>query len=378
MSGVPRVAITGGYGFLGWHTACRLRAVHGIEPIRLDREGLADPERLDADLAGVDAIIHIAGVNRADSDEAIEQGNIEIARNVAGAVSRLGRPLNVSYANSIQAKFDNPYGRGKAQSAEILDAAVADAGGRFSNVLLPNLFGEHGRPSYNSFVATFAHLVATGGQPTVNEDRTVPLLHAQVAAAALIAPVLDGPSGTFEPAGELRSVVEVLNLLESMHALYSTGEVPSLGTKFEVDLFNTYRSYLFPTGFPFEAEAHSDNRGSLYETVRSHGGTGQAFVSTTVPGSTRGDHYHLNKVERFFVVKGEARIELRRLLHDDVVTFTLSGERPAFVDMPTLWVHNITNIGGEELVTVFWADQLLDAENPDQYPERVRLIKEHA
>ena len=41
--------------------------------------------------------------------------------------------------------------------------------------------------------------------------------------------------------------------------------------------------------------------------------------------------------------------------------------------MPTLWVHNITNVGEEDLVTVFWADQLLDPANPDQYPERVHL-----
>jgi UDP-2-acetamido-2,6-beta-L-arabino-hexul-4-ose reductase len=90
-----------------------------------------------------------------------------------------------------------------------------------------------------------------------------------------------------------------------------------------------------------------------------------------VPGAQRGDHYHLRKVERFFVVKGEAEIALRRLLHDDVVTFRLSGDRPSFADMPTLWVHNIRNVGDDDLVTVFWADQLLDPQHPDQYPERV-------
>jgi len=120
---------------------------------------------------------------------------------------------------------------------------------------------------------------------------------------------------------------------------------------------------------------HADPRGELFETVRAHGGTGQAFVSTTVPGATRGDHYHLSKVERFFVLKGEAEISLRRLLHDEVVTFRVSGERPGFVDMPTMWVHNITNVGDSELVTLFWADQLLDPVNPDQYPERVEVCQ---
>ena len=96
-----------------------------------------------------------------------------------------------------------------------------------------------------------------------------------------------------------------------------------------------------------------------------------AFMSTTLPGQKRGEHYHLHKVERFFVVKGEAEIELRRLLHDDVVSFRISGEEPSFVDMPTLWVHNVRNVGETDLVTMFWADQLLDPSNPDQYPETV-------
>ncbi len=91
-------------------------------------------------------------------------------------------------------------------------------------------------------------------------------------------------------------------------------------------------------------------------------------MSSTRPGHTRGDHYHLRKVERFFVIAGEAEISLRRLLHDDVVTFRLSGERPSFVDMPTMWVHNIRNVGDGELVTLFWSDQLLDADQSGPVP----------
>ena len=65
MTPANRIAITGGFGFLGWHTACRLRALHGVEAIRLGRSDLADGGRLATRLAEVDAVIHIAGVNRA-------------------------------------------------------------------------------------------------------------------------------------------------------------------------------------------------------------------------------------------------------------------------------------------------------------------------
>ena len=371
MSGV---AITGGHGFLGWHLSCRLRALHGIEPHRLRREVVCDPERLVASLTGVETIYHVAGVNRADHGDEVEHGNLDLARRLAEAIRRLGRPVHVIYANSIQADLDNAYGRGKRGAAAIMDDALRQAGGTLADVMLPNLFGEHGRPSYNSFVATFADAVAGGRDPTVSQDRSVPLLHAQRAAACLVEASGQRRSSVQRPVGTPRTVVDVLETLREFQAQYGErGEIPDLSDSFTVDLFNTYRSYLFPHRFPIFPTVHDDARGSLFETVRAHGGTGQTFVSTTRPRATRGEHYHLHKVERFAVLKGEAKISLRRLLHDEVVTFRLSGDRPGYVDMPTLWVHNISNVGSSELVTMFWSDQLLDPDRPDQYPERVEV-----
>lgn len=367
-----KVAITGGQGFLGWHTASRLRALHHVDAVRLGREELGSPDRLAAALAGVDAVLHLAGVNRADTDRQVEEGNVALARDLAAALGSLGRPVDVVYANSVQADLDNPYGRGKARAAESLGDAVRASGGHLADLLLPNLFGEHGRPSYNSFVATFAHEVAAGRVPTVTGDRQIELLHVQDAAHALLSSI--GRSERRTVSGEARGIGEVLELLQEHHRLYAErGEIPPLPGRFEVNLFNTYRSAAFPSMWPLSPQVHADQRGDLFETVRAHGGTGQGFVSTTGPGQLRGDHYHLHKVERFFVVRGEAEISLRRLLHDDVVTFRLSGDRPSFVDMPTLWVHNIRNVGDSELITMFWADQLLDPDNPDQYPEKVEL-----
>lgn len=367
-----RTAITGGHGFLGWHTACRLRALHQTDPVRLGRDDFADPTRLAAALTDVDSVVHIAGVNRAESDEAVEQGNIDLAQKLADALVAGGRSVDVVFANSVQAELDNPYGRGKARAAEILANAVAKVGGQFADLLLPNLFGEHGRPGYNSFVATFAHEVAAGRTPTVSDDREIPLLHAQDAAAALIDAL--GTSGRRVVEGEAIGISAVLDFFNETHRLYAErGEIPDISTPLRRNLFNTYRAATFPQMWPISPQVHSDNRGDLFETVRSHGGTGMAYMSTTLPGQKRGEHYHLHKVERFLVVKGDAEIELRRLLHDEVVTFRVSGDQPSFIDMPALWVHNIRNVGETELITMFWSDQLLDMDNPDQFPETIAL-----
>lgn len=363
-----KFAITGGFGFLGWHTACRLRALHGDEPLRLARGDLERPECL----SDVDTVIHIAGVNRADTDAAVESGNVEAAEQLVAALRHAGRPIDVVFANSVQAELSNPYGRGKAQASRMLAKACAETGAHFADLLLPNLFGEHGRPGYNSFVATFAHEVVAGRTPAVTGDREIELLHAQDAAAALIDAA--GNDERTVVRGDAVRISAVLSALQEFHEVYGNrGEIPDVSDRFRLNLFNTYRAVVFGDGRGAAPKVHSDARGDLFEVVRSHGGTGMAYASTTKPRQKRGEHYHLRKIERFVVVSGEAEIELRRLLHDEVVTVKVSGDAPVFVDMPTLWVHNIRNVGESDLLTLFWADQLLDPANPDQFTETIAL-----
>jgi len=361
-----KVAITGAFGFLGWHTACRLLATRGVEPIRLGRADFGDSGRLATALADVDTVIHIAGVNRAEEDADVERGNVELAELLAVALG--DRPLHTVFANSVQADHDSPYGRGKRRAAAVL----SELPGTFADVHLPNLFGEHGRPAYNSFVATFAHEIANGRQPQVTGDRKIALLHAQDAAETLIAAAEDGGPAELRPEGEERGISEVLDLLNEFHETYGrTGEIPPVGDPFRLNLFNTYRAALWPAGHPIHPQKHEDPRGVLIETFRAHGPAGQGYVSVTKPGMIRGEHYHLKKIERFVVFRGEAEIQLRRLFSDEVVSCRVSGDAPTYLDMPTMWVHNLRNVGDEDLITVFWSDQLLDPDNPDQYPMTV-------
>jgi UDP-2-acetamido-2,6-beta-L-arabino-hexul-4-ose reductase len=102
-----------------------------------------------------------------------------------------------------------------------------------------------------------------------------------------------------------------------------------------------------------------------------HGG--QAFLSTTHPGITRGRHYHRHKVERFLVVDGEAEIRIRRLFDEEVKVFRVSGVEPCYVDMPTFHTHEITNVGDRDLLTLFWSHEVFDPAHPDTYPEPVIL-----
>jgi len=361
MSG-ERVVLTGAGGFLGWHVRVLARAQGRPDPVVVPRADLAEPHRLAALLDGADRVLHLAGVNRGEPTEVA--GNVELARCLAEGLRRCGTPpKTVVFANSIHSGTASPYGESKEAAAALLADATRWTGSGFVDLRLPNLFGEHGRPHYNSVVATFCRLLAQGYAPEVRDDRELELLHATDAAALLL--------GTADTAvGDRRTVRQLAERLAHFAAEYRDGVIPALSDRFDVRLFNTYRSHCFPAHHPLPLTRHDDSRGTLVETVKARG-AGQTFNSSTRPGHTRGQHYHLAKVERFVVVRGEAQICLRRLLHDEVVRLRVSGGSPVAVDMPTMWVHNITNIGSAELLTMFWANDIFDPARPDTYPEQV-------
>jgi UDP-2-acetamido-2,6-beta-L-arabino-hexul-4-ose reductase len=360
-----KVVVTGAGGFLGWHLRCRLQATTDHVVVPVDRAAFDELPTL---IHGADAIIHLAGVNRAEGED-LARSNAHLAGLLVDASQLSGAKPRLVHANSIQAGNGTPYGTGKAGAADTLAAHADRAGVEFVDVVLPNLFGEHGRPDYNSFVATFCRDVVAGHEPDVR-DSMVELLHAQGAAQALI-DALNGPTRVERVQGEAHGVREVLDLLRSYESTYGTGELPHRPTAFEVDLFNTFRSALFEARGPHRFERFADARGVLVEAAKSHGGGSQSFYSMTVPGATRGDHFHLRKLERFLVVAGQARIRLRRLFSDRVLSFDVSGDEPVGIDMPTMWAHNITNTGDGDLLTAFWADSVFDPAHPDTYPERV-------
>ncbi|MDV3354472.1 NAD-dependent epimerase/dehydratase family protein [Dietzia sp. IN118] len=363
-----KIVLTGAGGFLGWHTRLRLAALTDHDVIPVSR---ANWSQLGEFVAAADAVIHLAGVNRATTDEEVEQGNINLGADLARAVSAAGHPLRVVMSGTIQVERDNAYGRGKLGAQNLVAEATVAAGGHFVDVCLPNLFGEHGAPHYNSFVATFVHATILGEAPSINEN-PVELLHAQDAARSLLYAV-ESNETSIRPRGAHTGVTEVWDILQEFHRSYvPAGEIPDLSSKFRIDLFNTYRASLFPRNYPIALVPRLDRRGAFVETVRCRGGEGQSSFSTTVPGITRGEHYHLTKIERFAVVQGTARISLRKMFSKEVFDFQVSGDYPVAIDMPVGWAHNITNTGDGVLLTQFWSHELFRPESPDTFPEPVR------
>ncbi|MDF1854278.1 NAD-dependent epimerase/dehydratase family protein [Pseudooceanicola sp.] len=370
-----KIVITGAGGMIGWHTAVRVHAANcaarfkgGEAPydlVTLDHAAFDDDAALLAAITGADAVLHFAGVNRAP-DDVVEAANPAIARRLSEACRIAESRPHVVYANSTHATRDTPYGRSKRIAGEILSGI----GGRYSDLVLPHIFGEGARPRYNNVTATFIEAVIAGETPEINPEGRVSLLHAGAAAQAAMDAITEGQIGTIRPVSRDIAVMELFELLRRFHANYQANIYPDLRDPFTVALFNSYRAALYPDGFPRPLKLNADARGTLFEAVKGGGG-GQTFLSTTVPGVTRGDHFHLSKVERFLVVRGEAVIRIRKVLSDEVWEYRVSGAAPSPVDVPSLHTHSIENVGDNELLTLFWTHDLFDPANPDTYADKV-------
>lgn len=364
------VAITGAGGFLAWHLRCRLHALGWRAPLLLNREIWSDAERRRDLLRQAGAVVHLAGVNRANPDE-VEQGNIRLAKELVGALDASGVKPQVVYASTTHIERETAYGLGKRRAGEILGEWAGRNHATFTNLVIPHVFGEQCRPFYNSAAATFCYQIANGQEPIVENNSELELLHAQDVCAAIMRAIEGRTNESIRLAGYPITVVELLDKIHALDKSYRNDIVPDLRDRFTLQLFNTYRGYLFPKHYPVRLKLHTDSRGSLFEAVKGDNG-GQAFLSSTKPDITRGDHYHINKLERFLVVEGEAIIRVRKLFNDEIHEFTVSGAAPVYIDMPTLHTHNITNTGSGTLLTMFWSHEIFDPANPDTVREPVQ------
>ena len=117
-------------------------------------------------------------------------------------------------------------------------------------------------------------------------------------------------------------------------------------------------------------EIKEDERGKLIEIFKIPD-FGQIFYLTSKPGVVRGDHYHTRKQEKFCVISGRAKINLRNRETNELKEYYVSGEEPEVVDAIVGWTHNVENIGEDELKLLVWTNEIFNPENSDTYPEKV-------
>nr|WP_299172554.1 NAD-dependent epimerase/dehydratase family protein [uncultured Allomuricauda sp.] len=375
-----KIGITGQAGFVGYHLYSTLSLNEAITLVPFERHFFDDTKALEEFVSSCDTIVHLAAMNRHEDPQVIYDTNVNLVKKLIAACSHTGSTPHIIFSSSSQEERDNLYGQSKKEGKNLLASWAITEGGRLSSLTVPNVFGPFGKPNYNSVVATFCHKVARNEEPTILNDGEIGLIYIN----ELVAKFHETINGTLtgkklnENAQEIPieanhfiKVSRLLELLKGYKTNYlGNGVFPYLENDFEKSLFNTFRCYIPESHYPVKYTKHTDPRGSFVEIARTET-SGQFSFSTTVPGITRGNHFHTRKAERFAVISGKARIQLRKIGTDKVINYELDGSEPAYVDMPIWYTHNITNIGDEELITLFWINEPYNPEDADTYFENV-------
>ena len=369
-----KVGVTGSNGFIGWHL-CRTLGLNTnhFQIVEFKRDWFNVNIDLDSFVSKCDIVVHLAGLNRHSDESAIYDTNVGLAVKLIESFKRLDFKGQLIFSSSIQEERNNTFGNSKKEARELFTNWAKQFNATFHGVIIPNVFGAFGVPFYNSVISTFCHQLVCNETPKIETDVTLNLIYINELVKNIIDIFQIETNNNFTISHtDTYKVSEILELLINFKNKYfENGQIPNFNNLFEVNLFNTFRSYFnLNTHFPIKYKNNIDERGNFVEIIRLETG-GQVSFSTTKKGITRGNHFHTRKIERFSVIKGKALIQIRKIGSKEVFDYYLSGDEPAYVDMPIWYTHNIKNIGEDELYTMFWINEFYNSNDPDTYFETV-------
>lgn len=364
-----KILVTGSHGFVGKNLIAELRN-RGYGDIF---EYTRDTERslLEEYTKECDFVFHLAGVNRPKEEKKFMEGNFGFTSELLDLLKKFNNKAPVLISSSIQAERDNPYGRSKKAGEDLLFNYKKETGAEVLVYRLANLFGKWSRPNYNSVVATFCYNIARDMEIQVN-DPEVELSLSYI--DDVVKEFINAMEGNPTRDGEFCLVpvvhkVKLGRLAELIKSFRSSREdlfIPDMKDLFTKKLYSTYLSYLPEDEFSYELKMNVDDRGSFTEFIKSPE-RGQVSVNVSKPDIAKGNHWHHTKNEKFLVVSGEGLIQFRDINSDNIIEYRVSGDKLEVVDIPTGYTHNIINVGDTDLVTVMWANETFDPENPDTY-----------
>lgn len=363
------ILVTGSNGFIGKNLIAELNNRGYTDIFEFDKD--TKSSLLDDYCKKADFVFHLAGVNRPKEQSEFMEGNFGFTSELLNTLKKHSNTSPIMISSSIQAKLENPYGESKKAGEDLLFKYSEETGAKVLIYRFPNVFGKWSKPNYNSAVATFCYNVARELDITVNDPSVVMnLVYIDDVVNELIN-ALEGRENKVEsfcevPVVHTRTLGEIVELIYSFKKSRKDKSVPDMSDLFIKKLYSTYLSFLPEDQFSYDLKMNVDNRGSFTEFFKTPD-RGQVSVNISKPGITKGNHWHHTKNEKFLVVSGKGVIRFRKYDTDNVIEYFVSGDKLEVVDIPTGYTHNIENLGDADMVTVMWANESFDPDNPDTY-----------
>jgi len=359
------VLVTGSNGFIGKNLIVRLNELH-IQVVNYTREN--STQDLKNLIKGVDCIVHLAGENRPKDKKDFNIVNAGLTKSICDTVRSLGGGVSIILASSIQADFDNAYGRSKLDAETSVKALESDMKLSVYIYRLPGVFGKWCKPNYNSVVATFCYNISHNLPVQINDSLfELRLVYIDDVVKELIEAILGNRRNREVLSVQPEYKVKLGDLADQIKAFKDSRDsmvIEKVGSGFIRKLHSTYLSYLPPEQFLYSIPLYNDKRGVFAEILKTKD-SGQFSFFTAKPGVTRGGHYHHSKTEKFLVVQGRAEFKFRHILTDETHKITVTSKNLEIIETVPGWSHNITNIGIEDMVVMLWANEVFNPDEPD-------------
>ena len=403
-----KILITGAKGFIGKNLIAELRNQGFTDLLEYDLASMA--EDLDSYTRECEFVFHLAGINRPVNQEDYMTGNFGFTSLLLESLKKYNNKAPIVLTSSTQATLENPYGLSKKACEELITQYGETTGASVFIYRLPNVFGKWCLPHYNSAVATFCNNIANDLPVHIHDpntelhlvyiddvihsfiDKLSPVIASPVIASDhcsdVIASLRSNPESPviaslrsnpeFPVIASLRSNPEIVEpqytkkLSEIVELLYQFKEsrnslqTPDMNDTFIKKLYSTYLSYLPKDRFNYPLKTNSNHQGSFTEFLKSTH-SGQVSINISKPHSIKGNHWHHTKAEKFLVVSGKGVIRFRKAGTNEIIEYFVSGDKSEVVDIPAGYTHHIENLGETDLVTVIWASEVFDRENPDTF-----------
>jgi len=362
-----KILITGSNGFIAKNLISHLKRDENIKLYLYEKNDSIDI--LKAYIKEVNFIYHLAGVNRPKNTEEFYEGNSDLTKVIVDILMEEDKTTPILLSSSTQSYLDNDYGKSKKEAQNLVKTYSNKTNANIFIYKLPNVFGKWSKPNYNSVVATWCHNITRDIDIQVNDENVkLNLVYIDDVIKSFISKIDVNSSDEDCKIDTIYNVTlgEIKELLFQFKKNRENLLIPEVSSGFKRALYATYLSFLPTDKFSYELKGHKDERGTFYEIIKTVN-NGQFSLSTTACGIKRGGHYHHTKNEKFLVVKGEALIQERHILTNELVEYKVSDKKMQVVEMIPGYTHNISNTGDCELLLLLWANENYDQENPDTY-----------
>ena len=121
-----KILLTGSQGFIGKNLTVHFSEMDDVEVLEFNKE--TNFSFIENNIADVDYIVHLAGVNRPTDVKEFYEGNTDLTQQIVDLLKSKDLKIPIIYTSSIQAGLDNDYGKSKKQAE---DAILTNGNGSF-------------------------------------------------------------------------------------------------------------------------------------------------------------------------------------------------------------------------------------------------------